>query len=132
VPSFSFVEFPCYVSRPFLIIKTAKLPIKYILAILNSQIAKFWMRYKGKMQGNQFQVDKVPLMSIPIIKASEIDQQNLIRLVDKIITEGNSVDCFENYSKMNIVREYEAQIDQMVYKLYGLTSDEIKIIENHG
>ena len=26
----------------------------------------------------------------------------------------------------------EAQIDQMVYKLYGLTKDEIAIIENSG
>ena len=28
------------------------------------------------------------------------------------------------------VKEYERQIDQMVYKLYGLTEEEIKIVEN--
>lgn len=27
------------------------------------------------------------------------------------------------------VKEYERQIDQMVYKLYGLTKEEIKIVE---
>ena len=27
------------------------------------------------------------------------------------------------------VNEYERQIDQMVYKLYGLTEEEIKIVE---
>jgi len=27
------------------------------------------------------------------------------------------------------VREYEKQIDQLVYKLYGLTPEEIKIVE---
>ena len=27
-------------------------------------------------------------------------------------------------------REYEKQIDQLVYKLYGLTPEEIKIVEN--
>jgi len=27
------------------------------------------------------------------------------------------------------VKEYEYQIDQMVYKLYGLTEDEINIVE---
>jgi hypothetical protein len=27
------------------------------------------------------------------------------------------------------VKEYERQIDQMVYKLYGLTDEEIKIVE---
>jgi len=28
------------------------------------------------------------------------------------------------------VKEYEHQIDQLVYKLYDLTEDEIKIVEN--
>jgi hypothetical protein len=28
--------------------------------------------------------------------------------------------------------EYEKQIDQLVYKLYNLTEDEIKIIEEYG
>lgn len=28
------------------------------------------------------------------------------------------------------VKDYERQIDQMVYKLYGLTEEEIKIVEN--
>ncbi len=28
------------------------------------------------------------------------------------------------------VRDYEKQIDQLVYKLYGLTPEEIKIVEN--
>ena len=30
------------------------------------------------------------------------------------------------------VKEYEQQIDQMVYKLYGLTKEEIKIVEGVG
>ena len=28
------------------------------------------------------------------------------------------------------VRDYEKQIDQLVYKLYGLTPEEIKIVES--
>jgi len=28
------------------------------------------------------------------------------------------------------VRDYEKQIDQLVYKLYGLTPEEIRIVEN--
>jgi hypothetical protein len=30
------------------------------------------------------------------------------------------------------VREYEKQIDQLVYDLYTLTPEEIKIVENNG
>lgn len=36
----------------------------------------------------------------------------------------------ENPQKQAKVKQYERQIDQMVYKLYGLTQEEIKIVEN--
>ncbi len=31
---------------------------------------------------------------------------------------------------LGMVKEYEHQIDQMVYTLYGLTEEEIQIVEN--
>ena len=30
------------------------------------------------------------------------------------------------------VKKYEKQIDQMVYQLYGLTEEEIRIVEGEG
>ena len=35
----------------------------------------------------------------------------------------------QNEDKQKRVKEYEKQIDEMVYKLYDLTKKEIKIIE---
>lgn len=35
----------------------------------------------------------------------------------------------DNLNKQTKIRELERQIDQLVYKLYGLTEDEIKIVE---
>jgi len=35
----------------------------------------------------------------------------------------------QNPAKQAKVKEYEKQIDQMVYKLYGLIPEEIKIVE---
>ncbi|MFA6376582.1 MAG: hypothetical protein WCX69_04260 [Candidatus Paceibacterota bacterium] len=40
-----------------------------------------------------------------------------------------SGDYSENPAKQAKVKEYENQIDQMVYKLYGLTPEEIGIVE---
>jgi len=37
--------------------------------------------------------------------------------------------ALENPEKQAKVKEYECQIDQLVYKLYDLTEEEIKIIE---
>ena len=38
-------------------------------------------------------------------------------------------DYLNNSTKQAKVKEYESQIDQMVYKLYDLTDEEIKIVE---
>jgi len=47
----------------------------------------------------------------------------------KILSLTQSEDYLENPQKQARVKEYERQIDQMVYKLYGLTEEEIKIVE---
>jgi len=38
---------------------------------------------------------------------------------------------FEQIRKSRKIKEFERQIDQMVYKLYGLTEKKIKIVEKH-
>jgi len=40
-----------------------------------------------------------------------------------------NLDYLENPQKQAKVKEYERQIDQLVYKLYGLTDKEINIVE---
>ena len=53
-----------------------------------------------------------------------------IKIVDKILAITGSGDYLENPAKQAKVKEYEKQIDQMVYQLYDLTPEEIKIVEN--
>lgn len=52
----------------------------------------------------------------------EKEQKPLIELVDKIL------DLKKKDSKAD-TSEYENKIDEMVYNLYGLTPDEIDIVE---
>ena len=129
-PSFAFVDFPCYVSRAFLIIKTERVNLEYLLPILNSRMVAFWLFYKGKRQGNQYQVDKTPLMSIPVKDAEASAQKKIVSLSKKIADTARENDYLENPSKQAKVREYEKQIDQLVYKLYDLSPEEIEIVEN--
>jgi hypothetical protein len=53
----------------------------------------------------------------------------LVKIVDKILAITKDNDYLENPTKQAKVRDYEKQIDQLVYKLYGLTEEEIKIVE---
>ena len=50
-------------------------------------------------------------------------------MVDKILLITKHSNYYNDPAKQAIVREYEEQIDKMVYKLYGLTPEEIKMVE---
>ena len=56
-------------------------------------------------------------------------EKPFINLIDKIIAVIKDEDYLDNTAKKAKVQEYKQQIDQMVYNLYDLTYDEIKIVE---
>ncbi len=200
-PTFTYTDFDCYVSQTYFSIKTERVNMKFLTALLNSKLIKFWLRYKGKMQGDLFQVDKAPLMDLPIKtvdnpqpfidkadqmlalnKALQSITQKLLRMlkrefgIDKPSTklqswhQLNDRDFFKElekgrkkvYKNQNgttrgftklkladkadwedyfLTEQQKAQsiqtqitatdkeIDSMVYELYNLNEDEIKIIE---
>ncbi|EHY1185375.1 Eco57I restriction-modification methylase domain-containing protein [Campylobacter coli] len=124
-PKFSYVDFDCYVSATFYVIKTQRINVKYLTAILNSKLIAFWLKHKGKMQGNNYQIDKEPLLNIPIVTINSKNQKiadELINLVDEILKA-------KEQDKNANTQELENKINSLVYKLYNLTEDEIKIIE---
>ncbi|EKS1371605.1 class I SAM-dependent DNA methyltransferase [Campylobacter jejuni] len=124
-PKFSYVDFDCYVSATFYVIKTQRINVKYLTTILNSKLIAFWLKHKGKMQGNNYQIDKEPLLNIPIVTINSKNQKlanKLISLVDEILKA-------KEQDKNANTQELENKINSLVYKLYNLTEDEIKIIE---
>jgi hypothetical protein len=105
--------------------------LEFLTALLNSRLIS-WYAYRfiyGRairtMRFDNFHLSKLPL---PEIDYDE--QKTIISLVDKILSITNNNDCLQNKIKEVKVKEYETQIDQLVYKLFGLTDDEIKIVEN--
>ena len=70
-----------------------------------------------------------PLSEIPIKKADENIQNKFVSVVDKILAITQTEDYLQNTEKQNAVKEYENQIDIMVYKLYELTYDEVLTID---
>ena len=108
-----------------------KIETKYILALLNSKLISFWFMYKfGKLQRGifpQFKINELKLF--PIKEISSTVQKPFTELVDRILTITKSEDYLENSAKQIKVKELEKQIDQLVYKLYDLTPEEIKIVE---
>lgn len=104
--------------------KNDKEELKYILALLNSRLLSFY--HKNKF----LDIEKVTFQKIlianakllPIYNANNSQLKPIIGLVDKIISakKGNS------HADTSL---WESEIDRLVYKLYGLTYDEVLIID---
>ena len=129
-PTFSYTTSNSYVSQTFFIIKPERINAKYLLSILNSRLVSFWLFYKGKLQGNLYQVDFEPLKNIPIKEIPPQKQHPSINIVDQILFITKDDDYPNNPEKQARVKELEKEIDKLVYKLYDLTPEEIDIVEN--
>ncbi|MBE3128896.1 MAG: Eco57I restriction-modification methylase domain-containing protein [Actinobacteria bacterium] len=103
---------------------------KYLLAILNSRAINFYYEQISSQLGNAalrsftIYIEQLPIPNIP-----EAGQKPFIELVDRILVITKDSDYLKNPAKQARVHDYERQINEMVYKLYGLTEEEIKIIE---
>ncbi len=94
-------------------------PTKYILGILNSSLIN-WYFLQFLSEGLHFFPEDAK--RLPIASATTSQQRPIISLVDKILA-AKKADAEADTSA------WEAEIDQLVYELYGLTEEEIKIVE---
>lgn len=126
-PFFTYTNFSCYVSQTYFILKPDDINLKYLTGLLNSNLIFFWLKHKGKMQGNQLQVDKEPLLELPIYKPNK-DENNsenaIVNLVDKLMDlERELQNARLELDKRTIAQQIavcENQINKIVYKLYKI------------
>lgn len=122
-----------------------KYEILYLLGLLNSKLLSFYFRHKfeeAHVQNGYLQFKKIYTSQIPIYqidfsnKMSRAKHDEIAKLAEKItVLHKNLVNEEENSNKWESLKseieKTDRQIDQLVYKLYGLTDKEIKIIENY-
>ena len=120
--------------------------LKYLIALLNSKAITYSFKsfYMGAGLGNKgLRYKKTFLENLPIPKIEKEEQTPFIELVDKIILSKekikkykkhyeslNAIDKIEIEKEQNNITKAKKKIDILVYKLYKLTKDEIKIVEN--
>ncbi|ELE3454707.1 Eco57I restriction-modification methylase domain-containing protein [Campylobacter coli] len=125
-PIFVYSNENFYGSRALFFIQTCRINLKYLTGVLNSKLIAFWLKHKGKIQGNLFKIDKEPLLNIPVVNINSKNEKlanKLISLVDEILKA-------KEQDKNANTQELENKINSLTYKLYNLTEEEIKIIEN--
>ena len=133
-PAFSYVNFDSFVSRAYLIIRTNRVNQKYLTGLLNSTLIKYWLKYKGKMQGANFQIDKEPLQQIPIAVPAINVQELIATIVDYVMMASSTKENLsELVSNETIALFFEKIIDGCVYELYfgeHMKDQEINIIDS--
>jgi len=105
------------------ILKNENFSIKYVLALFNSALINYWYKTNICETGRVFaQVKTIHLKKIPVKNISLPQQQPIITLVNQILSAKQENPAADT-------KELEREIDRLVYGLYGLTEEEIKIIE---
>jgi hypothetical protein len=101
----------------------APVDLNFVLGVLNSNLVRFFFHNQFKEKENAFPQVKVnKLRKIPIPSASCQKQQKITQLANDVLKQKR-----RNPDADTTVLERE--IDQEVYSLYGLTAEEIKIVE---
>jgi len=112
------------------ILTSKEIPVKYLLALMNSKLMEFYFEFIGIMTaGGAFTLKRETVSEFPIKIISKEKQKPFIKIVCNILPLTQSDDYLGNPQKQAKVKSLEAEIDQLVYKLYNLTPEEIKIVE---
>lgn len=106
---------------------TQKAPVntRFVLGVINSKVTNFWFEhYYGttKVSGGYFDLNGTQIKSIPVPNATAKQQNEISSLVETILKKKKQ-DIPADTSAL------EREIDRLVYGLYGLTEEEVEVVE---
>ena len=114
------------VNKSCYVLKNSEKEISYLtlLSILNSRLVGFWIANSGeKTKQNLFpRISMASLKAIPLPRISSLNNKLMSELASNVVN-AKANDVHADTSAL------EAKIDQLVYKLYGLTEEEIAVVE---
>ncbi|MGN6165752.1 MAG: Eco57I restriction-modification methylase domain-containing protein [Flavisolibacter sp.] len=108
---------------------------KVLLAILNSNLIQFiYTKISSSIRGGYLRFIRQYLQTLPIAKANGMQEKEIIQLVDAMLSlhkEKQQTTLPEKLESLqHRINHTDEKINQLVYQLYGLTEEEIKIVEN--
>jgi adenine-specific DNA-methyltransferase len=99
---------------------------KWLTGLLNSQAVEwFYSNISNKVRGGYMRSFTDYMTQIPIPSPSRAEHDALVKLVKRILAAKRANPRADTSA-------WEREIDERVYRLYGLTAAEIKIVEEDG
>ena len=97
--------------------------LRFVLGLLNSKLLNYFFQSFKEEEGRAFaQVKTVDIKNLPFLVVSKEVEVSLSSIVSQIL-------FIKENSPTADTTTLESQIDQLVYELYGLTEEEIEIVE---
>jgi predicted type IV restriction endonuclease len=115
--------------------------MEYILGLLNSKLLTFRYKFLGKLKSGGVleyfwnQLSKVPIKIIDFLNPTEkAHHDQMVNLVDQMLNLNKKLNNANLPQEKTLlqrqIQSTDKQIDQLVYRLYDLTDEEIKIVES--
>jgi hypothetical protein len=106
-------------SRKEMELFSEQIDLRYLLGVLNSKYASVLL---SNLRGGDYHIYPEHLRNLPIPNISKRDQQPIISLVNQILST-------KKENPQADTGTLEREIDRLVYELYDLSHEEIKIVE---
>ena len=105
------------------ILTSETIPIRFILGLLNSKLLRYYFGFIGVMTaGGAYTLKASTIEALPIAIGTKQQQKEIALKVENILNAKAT-------NKQTDVSSSEHEIDCLVYNLYGLSENEIKIVE---
>ena len=105
--------------------------LKYLCAVLNSKLIRWFLQQSAPTSGmGTLRWKKVYVETILVPKVSAAKQRPFVRLVDRILAAKDVSPVYgQNPPDTSAI---EAEVDRLVYDLYGLTAEEVAGVEGRA
>lgn len=120
-------------AKSTVIILKKNVDLQYLIGLLNSKLITFFFNNffsSLSLAGGYLRVGPPQIKQIPIAIPSEALQTEIINHVKIISSVTRDQKYCNDSEKQDYVASIELNIDNLVYRAYELTSEEIKIIDN--
>jgi Alw26I/Eco31I/Esp3I family type II restriction m6 adenine DNA methyltransferase len=108
----------CGNSVNYILIEDKRINDEFLLGLLNSKLLNWFFKvFSTNSNVNGYEVDNLPIPPI-----AGINQEPIVKLVERILAA-------KGKNPQADTSKEESAIDEMVYQLYGLTEEEIRIVE---
>jgi type I restriction-modification system DNA methylase subunit len=122
----------------FVLVRKQEIDLKYLLALLNSSFLNFFNSKFGKLKRDgYYEYSRNTLSRFPIktisTKEEAFKQNEIIKMVDQLLHLNQEITEAKLQTQIDQLKskiDYcENRINEIVYQLYGLTEEEIRIVE---